>query len=207
MKMIDITHKRFGRLVVKRRVLRESKRTMWLCECDCGKLKVVDGNNLKNGHVSSCGCYRRQLATQKNLTHGMTKTKAYLAWRNLKSRCENIHDIRYGMYGGRGIAVCNEWRSFEGFYQDMGDAPEGMSIDRINNDGPYCKENCQWATNEEQCNNKSTNHVISFNGETRTMTQWARKIGIMPDTLERRINKLRMPIEKALTMPVSCNQH
>lgn len=144
--------------------------------------------------------YRRK--APPTIKHGLSKSKTYLAWRNLKSRCDNKNDIRYKSYGARGITVCDEWQSFEAFYRDMGEAPESMSIDRKDNDGPYCKENCRWATNKEQGNNKTTNHVIDFAGKKQTLTQWAREIGLSPDTLERRINKLKMPINKALTMPL-----
>jgi hypothetical protein len=121
--------------------------------CDCGKIKTSKFNSLSMGKVKSCGCYRKSF--RPNLTHGMSKTRTYRIWRHMINRCHLENHPRFSEWGGRGIKVCDRWRySFENFWEDMGEAKGNLSIDRINNQKGYSKENCRWATLEQQAQNK-----------------------------------------------------
>ena len=127
-------------------------------------------------------------------------TKTYYAWRSMRSRCTNQSNTSYKNYGGRGIKVCDRWvNDYDAFFADMGEAPEGMSIDRIDVNGDYTPENCRWADIETQLSNRRNNVIIEHNGMSMTQNQWARHIGVHPDTLWRRINVYKMPIPKALS--------
>lgn len=156
MKGTDLTNKRFGRLTAlsfSRKIISNTSRRFWLCRCDCDNLVEIGARSLVSGNTKSCGC----LKIAKLMTHGMTYSKEYRVWWGILQRCYNKKNARYYRYGNRGITVCQEWReSFRRFYLDMGDIPQkGLSLDRINNDGNYCRSNCRWATRSQQQRNKS----------------------------------------------------
>lgn len=137
----------------------------------------------------------------KKTRHGLSATGIYSVWIAMKKRCENQHNLDYPYYGGRGIKICERWKEFTSFLDDMGPRPEGMTLDRIDPEGDYTPENCRWATRKEQSINKRNNVILTFNGIKKTLPEWAEDIGINIKTLRSRIFESKWPIEKALTTP------
>jgi hypothetical protein len=154
MRRIERLGQRFGRLVVISMSIKQGNRRGFMCRCDCGAERFVLGCSLKGGSTSSCGCLRNELRKNLNLIHGKTNTRAYRTWSSMLNRCRNPKHEHYAYYGGRGISVCKQWGSFEQFYNDMGDPPAGLTLDRINNDGNYEPGNCRWADRKTQSQNR-----------------------------------------------------
>ena len=180
----------YGRLtVVGRGENSKGRKARWNCICSCGNFTSVLGNCLRSGHTKSCGCINIEYTIKSKTTHGMTGTSTYNVWSGMRNRCNNTRDQGYKYYGGRGIIVCKRWNKFENFLADMGKKPKGMSIDRIDNGGSYCKDNCRWATNEEQANNTRGNRIIDVDGEEYTMAQLSRKLGIDYNMLREKLNQ------------------
>ena len=176
---------RFGRLTVLS-VVGES----CVCLCSCGTEKTVRNCNLRSGDSTSCGCLRRELRAKNNATHMMEGTKTYIVWSNMKARCFNKRSDRYASYGGRGITVCDRWRdSFETFLSDMGEAPDGLTLDRIDVNGNYEPENCRWATREQQNNNKRSSVRIDIDGDSKTLAEWALISGVSRRTITSRLRR------------------
>lgn len=195
----DLTGLRFGRLtIVSRAENGNDSKPRWLCQCDCGNTSVVSSSNLKRNNARSCGCLKSELTSERTRTHGLNGTRTHRSWTTMKSRCSNPKDSSFGNYRERGITVCDRWLKFENFYEDMGDRPEDMSLDRIDNNSGYSKENCRWATQQEQGNNRRTNRFLDFEGKRQTVTQWASEIGVHRHTIYARLER-GWTIEKALT--------
>lgn len=189
-KLIDLTEQRFGRLTVVRRVDAENTGTSYLCKCDCGKEIVALANNLRRGHTTSCGCYREEKRPTLRYKHGYTHSRIYEVWYHLKDRCNNPNNPRYSSYGGRGITLCKEWYDPKAFiewayangYKDDAEYGE-TTVDRINNNKGYSPDNCRIADAIQQSNNRRTNKFITYNGETHTVAEWSRILGINQGTL------------------------
>lgn len=156
--MYDLIGQRFSRLLVLKRDLNiggKGKQIKWICQCDCGNITSSGSYELRKGTTKSCGCFSRYRDhTQDNIRHGMHKTRTYHSWEQMKQRCQNPKATRYPSYGAVGITVCERWQLFDNFFADMGDRPEGKTLDRINPFGNYEPGNCRWATYKEQANNQ-----------------------------------------------------
>jgi hypothetical protein len=150
----NILNQRFGKLVVVEFIGLIKKHAYWKCLCDCGQLKIIRSGHLNYGASKSCGCTKFET---KNLKHGKSRQKIYQIWLGMKNRCYYPENDNYKWYGGRGIKVSDEWHDFINFYNDMGDPPENMTLDRIDVNGDYSKDNCRWATWEIQAKNKQKN--------------------------------------------------
>jgi hypothetical protein len=186
---LDLTGKRFGRLVTVRHaqeVAGPKAATRWECICDCGTHLLASTRSLRSGHTKSCGCLQKERVTQRSTRHGLTKTPTWRAWRAMVARCTVSTNASYPSYGGRGISVCPRWRQFENFLADMGDRPSGTTIDRVDNDGNYEPANCRWATREQQDSNKRATVRITFQGRTMTLAQWAKELGTSGTALRKR---------------------
>lgn len=216
MKYIDLTGNRYGRLmVVKLDHLQKLPcgkiERYYLCKCDCGNYKVIRSCSLRNGNTSSCGCYAKEMLSQRQTIHSMSKTALYKAWRNMKIRCSNPNYTDYCDYGGRGISICEEWLLFEnfkkwalenGYKEEIKNGKNILSLDRIDVNKGYSPDNCRWATNKTQANNKRNNVRYYYNGKNLTLGEWAEITGICYGTLSTRVHRLNWSIEKALTEPV-----
>lgn len=187
-KKLELQGKRFGRWTV---LCESPERTKggvvkWVCKCDCGNTKSVTGVALKRGESTSCGCYNHDVITKVNPKY---KTKLYAVWNGIKDRCYNKNNKSYHNYGSRGIALCDEWKTFEAFQEwaYANDYQEGLWLERIDNNKGYSPENCKFTTAKEQQNNKRTNVSLTINGRTQSLTRWAEENGIGVETLKRRI--------------------
>lgn len=177
--------------------------TLLKLQCDCGNMFITSAWKMSSGHTKSCGCLRKKTTSEMRYKHGQSYSNIYYVWRSMKNRCNNENDKQYSDYGGRGIKLCEEWdKNFRTFYfwaQENG-YKEGLSIDRIDNNKGYFPDNCHWTDRETQNNNRRDNVFITYNGETKTVTQWSRVVGRPRRTIADRL-KNGWSIEKALFEP------
>lgn len=205
----------FGRLtIIKRaddRIAPGNKlKAMAICRCECGNEKAIAVESLRRGHTKSCGCIQREAAGMISFSHGHAtrkygKSPTYSVWSRMNDRCYNQNHRHYPYYGGRGISICERWRGesgFNNFLLDMGERPNGKTIDRIDGDGNYEPVNCRWATRKEQSNNIRTNVWLEFNGEKKTLAQWSDQTGLTGNVITRRISR-GWSIKDALTRPAN----
>jgi hypothetical protein len=198
----DLTGVRYGRLVVTGFDHRDARgKAYWRAICDCGKIKVAAGYNL-GLKVNSCGCLQQESRLHHSTTHGKRNTATYHCWAGMMQRCNNPNTQFFARYGGRGIKVCEKWKTFAGFLEDMGDRPVGMTIERIDNSLGYTKENCVWACRKTQARNRSTSKLIAYDGRTQSLAAWAVEVCISYATLHARIHTYGWSTEKAFTTPV-----
>ncbi len=205
MKVIDLTGKKVGRWPLLERAQNSPARgTMWLCECECGTRKIVNGIVLRGQKSLSCGCLKMEILIARSTKHGHATngiSPTYHTWAGMIARCSNPKNKRYKDYGGRGITVCDRWKSFENFLADMGEKPQGTSIDRIDYSKGYSPDNCRWATAKEQARNKTNVPLYEYDGIKRSAPEWAEVTGINIGTLKDRLYA-GWTTERALTTPV-----
>ncbi len=203
---------RFGRWTVIGPMFRSEKsQRLWPCRCDCGTLKDIQESSMLRGNSKSCGCYRRDDTKARFTTHGYTteannkgRAGEYRIWHGMKQRCLNPNYPAYPDYGGRGVTVCEPWRtSFESFLADMGPRPSPRhSIERIDNDKGYEPGNCRWATPLDQSRNRRSNRVLTFRGQTKPVSAWASELGIKAAAIINRLDR-GWSAEKALSTPTT----
>ena len=182
----DLTGQKLNKLIAISFVSKDSSNNArWLFKCDCGNTVECRGSEVSRGTTKSCGCLVSEKTKESNTTHNMSRTRTYKTWISMRSRCNNPTDKFYESYGARGIAVCKEWNeSFEAFYNDMGEQPEELSIDRIDNNKGYSRDNCRWATSETQQRNKSNSKYWFIGGvKYESHTQAANVLGVSNRTI------------------------
>jgi len=200
----DLTGHRFHRLVVLGRAepTPGNRGARWHCKCDCGAKTISRSDALKNGRSKSCGCHRAEMGGKRMIemhtSHGMYGTPEYKTWRSMVDRCTNPNSQCWSDYGGRGVTICKRWLKFENFYSDMGNRPEGTTIDRIDVNSGYEPDNCRWADRKTQARNKRNNHVIEHGGETLTMAEWAERSDMPQWKLKQRLTRDGIPFAEAI---------
>lgn len=215
MKIIDLPQ---GGVFGRWTVLAESHRDKhgyinWLCRCECGTEKTVCSHELRSGRSKSCGCLASELKAKRMTTHGHTKrvsgvyaTPTYRAWVEMIRRCTKHGRNNSYLYVDRGIRVCDRWaESFDNFLEDMGERPDGMSLDRIDNDAGYEPANCRWADKKTQSRNRRGLRMISYNGATRCLSEWAEILGFKYHLLKDRLS-YGWDVDRAFTTPVGVSK-
>ena len=192
----DETGKKYGKLIVLE-YSHVKRGVHWLCRCECGNTVVVAGHHLRSGTVTTCGCVHHK-------SNGMSGSPVYKVWQAMKTRCYSTTCSHYRNYGARGITVSDRWlESFNNFYEDMGDRPfDGATLERKENSKGYSKDNCKWATRHEQMANTRVSRLLTYNGETKCITEWARGIGVDPKTIHYRL-KQGWTLNDALNKPAT----
>lgn len=201
----DITGQKFGRLTTLYKLNNYHKKdgTYWLCVCDCGKLFEVKGGNLRSDNTKSCGCWLKENAQLQFTTHGKRNTRLYRTWNHMKSRCYNKNVKHYNDYGGRGIAVCDEWKDdFMSFYNwAMANGyDDTLTIDCIDVNGNYEPNNCRWADKKQQSRNRRNVKQITIDDKTHCLSEWCEILGLNSSTVRTRIYSYDWDVKRALDL-------
>lgn len=196
-KVKDLTGKRFGRLtVIGIDEGRQSRKTYWICQCDCGKITSHRSDGLQSGSIRSCGCLKNELSAErvaKNHKHKQSGTRLYHIWQGMKRRCYTETSPDYQRWGGRGIKMCDQWRdSFESFFEwaMKSGYSDTLTIDRVDNDGDYTPDNCRWASAKEQGRNRRSNISITIGNTTKSLTEWCEIFGLDYRTVNARYKRM-----------------
>lgn len=194
----EMMHKRFGRLLVYSDAGKDHRgEYQYVVLCDCGESKVLRGSAMRKGSAKSCGCLRRETTAAKNHKHGGVGTPTYESWIGMKNRCLYESQPAYMRYGGAGVTIDPAWMDFSKFFADMGERPDGMTLDRVDNAKGYFKDNCRWSTVAEQNRNTRQNVFLTHNGKTMCMKDWANETGIPYTTIQDRVRR-GFPVERIL---------
>jgi hypothetical protein len=201
----DIEGQRFSRLTVLGHLGAVKKQTRWLCLCECGNRAVVAYAKLVSGKTRSCGCLKREVHANRCRTvfakHNMSATRTYQSWAAMRTRCANPNDKQFALYGGRGITVRARWSTFENFYSDMGERPEGTTLDRKDVNGNYEPSNCRWGTLLQQNNNKRSTAFVKYRGVDVPLALMCRECGLDYQLIYRRIFKFGWTVDRAIDTP------
>lgn len=200
----DKTGATFGMLTVLGRAGKKGGKYLWLCRCECGKELEAEGDSIRNGGRYACPDCTKPIRYAKvakaQTRHGRVGTSMFTTWSAMRQRCYNPNNSRYADWGWRGIIVCDRWNnSFEAFLEDMGERPHGCELDRIDNDGPYSPENCQWSTRKKQGRNKRNNKLITFQGETLPLSDWCERLGLKYGVTNQRLTRDKWTVERAFS--------
>ena len=201
MRVIDITGNKYNKwTVIERAENDKNGGARWLCRCECGNEKIVQASHLKNGASQSCGCLNKERSRQAHTKHSMSNERLYRTYKHMMNRCNNANVDGYELYGGRGISVCDEWQEFIPFKEWAlnNGYNDNLTLDRIDCNGNYEPANCRWITIKEQQCNKRNNHLVTYKGITKTISQWAEKKGMQYNTLYARLTRYGWSIERAL---------
>lgn len=180
---VNLTGKKFSRLTVLSYAGKKGASSAWNCVCECGQRRSVTISNLRSGRTKSCGCF----AQGRNRTHGKARTPVHRAWLSMRDRCLRPKSSAFVDYGGRGISICKEWDTFEGFFADMGDPPEGFTIERVDVNGNYNKQNCRWADRTDQARNRRNCKFFTIEGKKVRAKEVAEILGVKYKTIMARI--------------------
>lgn len=206
---MELKDKFFGRWQVIRQAHSRGKHPYWDCRCLCGNSRAVNQSSLMSGLSTSCGCYSREASRavgKANITHGMSGTPTYQIWQGIVQRCTVKTNPNYQFYGGAGVKLDSRWLVFENFLTDMGEKPEGKSIDRRKGTEGYSADNCRWATKKEQQRNLKNNLIVKFNGTSKLLIEWCEELGLAYQTIHSRLFNYGWSVEKALTQPIRLKQ-
>lgn len=199
--------KKFGRLTVLEECKDRAKngKIIYHCQCDCGNVTDVIGDNLRRGITKSCGCLVKETTAKRSITHGKSNTRLYYIYCHMKARCYNKNNDRYKDYGGRGITIYDKWLDdFTSFYDwsIKHGYKEDLTIDRIDNNQGYLPSNCRWVDRKQQARNRSNNKSFTLNGENHCLKEWCELLDLNYKTIHRRIHVHKWDVEKALFTPI-----
>ena len=203
-KMEDLTGRTFNRLTVIRFIGVTNNQYFWLCRCKCGTYCEKRGFAIKGGGIKSCGCLHRELSS-KRAKHGLSRSRTYTIWLGMIRRCKGTREEERRLYRDRGITVCDKWLKFDGFLQDMGECPDNLTIERVDNNKGYHPGNCIWATQKQQNRNRRNTVYIDAYGQSLPATEWAEKTNISKSVLYHR-KRRGLTVETGLFDHLPCEK-